>query len=158
MKTIAAAFLVGLGVAVGSAQPAPATKDGRPAAAPATPAPAKKDDGKKKEEKMGKIEGMEIARGTGFIGIQIVNGVFKLTAYDAKRKPMAADFTRAALRWSPPNVKSPERVLLLPGGGVGSFTSDKIVKPPYLFRLFITLIKGDGDDAPVENFTVEFRA
>ena len=36
-------------------------------------------------------------------------------------------------------------------------TSEKIVKPPHSFRLFITLIKGDADDAPVENFTVEFH-
>ena len=103
-------------------------------------------------------DGMEIARGTGFLGIQITNGVFKLTAYDAKKKPVAADFTRVALRWQPTNVKSPERTLLVPSGGVGVFSSDKIVKPPHQFRLFVTLIKGDGDDAPVENFTVEFKA
>jgi hypothetical protein len=131
------------------AQTAPATKDAKKAAPAA---------GAKKEEKMGKIEGLEIARGAGFIGLQITNGVFKLTVYDAKKKPVAADFTKVALRWTPVGLKNPERALLAPSGGVGVFSSDKIVKPPHQFRLFVTLIKGDGDDAPVENLTVEFKA
>ena len=67
------------------------------------------------------------------------------------------DFTRVGLRWQPANQKGPERTMLVPGGGIGAFTSEKIVKPPLRFRLFITLIKGDGDDAPVENLTVEFQ-
>lgn len=120
--------------------------------------PAKKDDKKKKADEMGKIDGMEIPRGTGFLGVQISNGVFKITVYNAKKKPTAADFTRVALRWQPANQKGPERTLLLPAGGIGVFSSEKIVKPPHRFRLFITLIKGDGDDAPVENLTLEFQA
>ncbi len=151
-------FLVAaIGAAAALAQtPAPTTNED-PKKKPAPTAPAKKDDKKKKEEAMGKIAGMEIPRGTGFLGVQIVNGVFKLTSYDAKKKPVAADFTRVALRWMAPYQPNPERTLLTPGGGVGSFTSEKIVKPPHSFRLFVTLIKGDADDAPVENFTIEFR-
>lgn len=144
-------------VGSGWAQPAVTTetKKGEPKAVPA--AAAKKDDKKKKEEAPGKIEGTEIGRGDGFLGIQLVNGAFKLTAYNAKKKPVAADFTRVGLRWQPANQKGPERTMLVPGGGPGAFTSEKIVKPPLRFRLFITLIKGDGDDAPVENLTVEFQ-
>lgn len=124
---------------------------------PAATAPVKKDDKKKKADEIGKIEGLEIARGTGFLGVQIVNGVFKLTVYDAKKKPTAADFTRVALRWNVTYQPNPERTLLAPGSGIGSFTSEKIVKPPHAFKLFITLIKGEGDNAPVENFTADFR-
>lgn len=147
-----------LGAAVAQT-PAPADqkKLAPKADAKAAPAAAKKDEKKKKADEMGKIDGLEIPRGAGFMGIQIVGGVFKLTTYDARKKPAAADFTRVALRWNPSNQKAPERALLVPGGGLGSFTSEKIVKPPYAFKLFITLIKGDGDDAPVENFTVDFQ-
>ena len=162
MKTFVAACLASLVIAAATAQTPPATnvdpKDAKKAAPAATAAPAKKEDGKKKDDKMGKIEGMEIARGTGFIGIQILNGVFKLTVYDAKKKPMASDFTKVALRWTPVGLKNPERALLTPSGGVGVFSSDKVVRPPHQFRLFVTLIKGEGDDAPVENLVVEFKA
>jgi hypothetical protein len=130
--------------------------DAKAKAAPA--APVKKDGKQKKEDEIGKIEGMTLARGTGFIGLQIVNGVFKLTAYDTKKKPVAADFTRVVLRWNPPYQKNPERTQLVPGGGLGSFTSDKIVRPPYTFRLSIILFKGEADDAPAENLSLDFSA
>lgn len=151
------ALLIG---AVALAQtPAPATRtDPKDAKKTAPATPTKKDDKKKKEDVPGKIEGMAIERGTGFLGVQIVNGVFKITAYDAKKKPAAADFTRIALRWQPINQKAPERAMLTPASGVGVFSSEKIVKPPHSFRLYITLIKGDTDDAPVENLQVELKA
>ena len=143
--------------AVCAAQTAPAVDPKKAAPKTAPAAAAKKDDKKKKADEMGKIEGMELARGTGFLGVQIVNGVFKLTAYDAKKKPVAADFTRVVLRWSVPYQKNVERTQLTAGSGVGVFTSEKIVKPPYAFKLFITLLKGDADDAPGEAFTLDFR-
>ncbi len=141
-----------------------AVPDAKKPSAPASPSAAKKDeakkkaDAKKKEVKIGKIDGMEIARGEGFIGVQIVNGIFKLRAYNATKNPVAADFTKVALRWNVQYQKNPERTLLTPSEGVGTFASEKIVKPPYSFKLFITLIKGEGDDAPVENFTVDFKS
>lgn len=144
---------------LGAQTPTPAAPVTPPAkTAPAPAAPKKKDDGKKKTEvKMGKIDGLEVARGQTFLGIQIVNGVFKLTNYDKMKKPVAADFTKVALRWTVNYQPNPERTLLTPSGGVGAFSSEKVVKPPYSFRLFVTLIKGDADDAPVENLTVEFH-
>lgn len=131
--------------------------DAKKAEAKVPAAPVKKDDKKKKADEMGKIDGLVIVRGAGFLGVQIVNGVFKLTSYDAKKKPVAADFTRVALRWPVSYQPNPERTLLTPGGGIGAFTSEKVVKPPHAFKLFITLIKGEAADAPVENLTVDFR-
>lgn len=159
MKTIyLACALLGL-TAGGRAQTAaPADTTKSPANAPAAATPAKKDDGKKKEAKIGKIEGMEVARPEGFIGVQVVNGVFRIRSYDAKKNPVKSDFAKVALRWNVQYQKAPERTLLLPSGGVGEFSSEKIVKPPHSFKLFITLIKGEGDDAPVENYQVDFRA
>ena len=41
-----------------------------------------------------------IARPNGtFLGIRVVDNVWRLTFYDKKRKPMAPDVNRAALRW-----------------------------------------------------------
>jgi hypothetical protein len=116
------------------------------------------DAAKKKEEKIGKIEGMEVARAEGFIGVQVVNGVFKIRTYDAKKKPVAANFTKIGLRWNVQYQKAPERTVLFPSGGVGEFSSEKVVKPPYAFKLFVTLIKGEGDDAPVENYQIDFKS
>lgn len=120
-------------------------------------APVKKDTKKKKADEIGTIAGMEIPRGTGFLGLQIVNGVFKLTSYDGKKKPAAADFSRVVMRWNVQYQKNPERALLLPSTGVGVFSTEKIVKPPHAFRLTIILLKGENDDAPGETFTVDFR-
>lgn len=128
-------------------------------AEPAQPAPRKddrkKDDTKKKEEPPAKIEGIEIPRGDGFMGIQLVGGTFKLSFYDAKKKPVAPDVTRASLRWKVRYQSLPEQTVLNPDGN--ALTSAKVVKPPYTFSLSITLIKGEGDTAATENFTVDFH-
>jgi len=121
--------------------------------------PAPKKDDKKKDE-MGKITGLEIPRGSGFMGLEIVNGTFKLSFYDAKKKPVAPDVVRAAFRWSVNYQKQPERTILNPGGG-NALVSDLTVKPPYHFKLFVTLFKDAGDsyeatDAGAENLTVDF--
>jgi hypothetical protein len=116
----------------------------------------KKDDAKKKKaDEMGKIEGIEIPRGGGFLGIQLVNGTFKLSFYNAKKKPVAPDVDRANLRWTVKTESLPERVVLNPDGN--ALTSPKIVKPPYTFNLSITLVKGDGDAATTESFNVDFH-
>ena len=119
---------------------------------PAAPADAKKD-AKKKEDEIGKIDGMEIARGTGFMGLQVVNGTFKLSFFDAKKKPVAPDVTSAAFRWTVPYQKAPERTILSLGDK--ALVSDKTVKPPYSFKLFVTLFKGEGEEN-AENLTIDF--
>ncbi len=164
MKTFAVFAVTLACVTAALAQSSPPTSGGlridldKPTApAPTTPKKddKKKDDGKKKEVPMGKIEGIEIARGTGFIGLQLVGGTFRLSFYDAKKKPVAPDVTRANLRWNVKYQSLPERAVLNPDGT--ALTSAKVVKPPYAFTLFIILVKGEGDDAPVENFTVDFH-
>lgn len=164
MKIPAAFATLLVAAASGLAQsPAPAPKTNMPAPAPAAstkkaPAPA---PAKKKEEPPGKIEGMEIARGDkGFLGLQIVNGTFKLSFYDTKKKPIAPDVTRAALRWDPRNRVGQERAVLTADGS-NALTSAKNIRPPYSFKLFITLLKdagGENADAPAgETLVVDFR-
>lgn len=140
-----------------TAAPAPATQPA--VAAPKTPAP--KITPKKKEEEMGRIDGVEVARGAkGYFGIQVVNGAFKVTFYNDKKKPApAGDVDRAALRWNSIHKKGDERVVLLPDGTGLSFTAGTAVRPPYNFKLFVTLIKDatDGQPATTESYTVDFR-
>lgn len=134
---------------------------------PPAPPPARKASGEKappakaakKEEPPPKIEGMEIPRGDrGFLGLEVVNSVFKLSFYDAKRKPVPPDVVRAVLRWDPKNKVGKERVVLSPGGK-NTMTSEKVVRPPYNFKLFITLLKeaSEGDDPVGETHVVDFR-
>lgn len=156
------ALMVWATVGAQTPAPTPAPADAKKAA-PATgtktvpTAPVKKDTKNKKADEIGTIAGMEIPRGTGFLGLQIVNGGFKLTSYDGKKKPAAADFSRVVMRWNVQYQKNPERALLVPSTGVGVFSSEKIVKPPHAFRLTIILLKGESDDAPGETFSVDFR-
>jgi len=111
-----------------------------------------------KKEEEGKIEGLVIPRGKGFMGLQVVSSVFKLTFYDEKKKPVAPDVDRAALRWDPRYKIGEERTVLLPGGDGKSLTSEKNIRPPYNFKLFMTLIKETDGQPPVnETFTVDFR-
>jgi hypothetical protein len=126
---------------------------------PATKAGATKAGEKKKEEPPAKIEGIEIARGEkGFLGIEIVNATFKLSFYDTKKKPIAPDVARATLRWDPKYKVGEERVVLNPAEK--SLSSPRNIRPPYNFKLFITLFKEPtegADPVAVENYTIDFR-
>ncbi len=140
----------------------PAAKTAAPAkAAPAVAAKAGADQSKtektaKKEEAPAKIEGMEIGRGEkGFLGLQIVDGNFKLNFYDAKKKAQTPDLTRAVLRWNPNNKPGAEVYILSPGGGK-FLTLARTVRPPYTFKLFIGLF-ADGAEQPTESYVVDFR-
>ncbi len=126
-------------------------------AAPTTKAPAAKDA--KKVEPPAKIEGVTIPRGKNFLGIQIVEGNFKLSFYDEKKKPMIADVASAVLRWDAKSKSGKERVVLSPSADRKSLTSPKTIRPPYTFKLFITLLKepAENEDPVGENFVIDFQ-
>jgi hypothetical protein len=131
-------------------------------AAQAAPKAATKQDAKKKkaEEPPAKVAGVAVSRGTGFLGVQLVDSKFKVTFYDAKKKPVAPDVARAVVRWNVKYQPEPERALLTPGGDAHSLTSAKIVRAPYTFRLTLILLKGANDgaaeDSNPETFLVDF--
>lgn len=141
---------------------APAVKTVPPAkTAPAVKAPAAKAPAAKtvkKEEPPPKIEGITIPRGKNFLGIQIVNGTFKLSFYDEKKKPIPADVPRAVLRWDPKYKVGKERLLLGLGEDGKSLTSPKNIRPPYNFKLYITLLKeaSEAEDPAGETFVIDF--
>jgi hypothetical protein len=151
MKTLLA-FLAFLGLTL--SMPAQTYPSGK--AAPKAGAKGSKKD--EKEEP--KIEGIEIPRANKtYLGLQIVNGAFKMTFYDKDKKPVPPDVARAALRWDAKYKVGQERLILNPGGDPNSLINTKPVRPPYTFKLFITLLKDgtDGDNPVGESFVIDFH-
>lgn len=105
------------------------------------------------------LPGVTIARPNGtFLSLEVVNAQFKLSFYDAKKKPAAIDVTRATARW--PNTRSAikawNRAVLNPSGT--SLIGSQPVLPPYVFNVYLTLLQGDGDNAKVvESYTVQMH-
>ncbi len=125
----------------------------------AGPGATKKADTAKAEAPP-QIEGIVVPRGAlGYMGVQIVNNTFKISFYDAKKKPTKADVTRALLRWDPKYKVGSERVLLNVSEDGKSLASPRNIRPPYLFKLFITLMKDgtEGEDGAGETHVIDFR-
>lgn len=107
-----------------------------------------------------KIEGMEVVRGDiGYLGVALVEGNFRITFYDTKKKAIAADVHRALLRWDPKYKQGQERAVLNLTEDGRALTGPKAIRPPHLFKLFITLMKksDEGADTAVETYTIDFR-
>jgi hypothetical protein len=135
--------------------PAAKTPAAKTPAAPGKATPAKKVE--KKPEVLPTIPGTVINRPNGtFLGLEVVNGVFKLTFYDKKHKEMVVDVARATARWPNPRAPGDNRTVL---NGTGtSLVGQKPVIPPYTFNVFLTLLAGEGEEAKaVENYTVPFK-
>jgi hypothetical protein len=120
---------------------------------------AKKAEPKKKEEP--KIEGIVVSRGErGFMGVELVGGAFKITFYDPKKKPVAPDVARAALRWDAKYKVGQERLVLNPTGDGKSLSNPKTIRGPHNFKLYITLIKepAEKEDPVAEVHVIDFKA
>lgn len=138
-----------------SAPNAGAQKPAAPAAA--KPAPATTSTAAQPPPK---IDGMEVSRGEkGYLGVKIEDHTFKITFYDQDKKPIPADVSAIALRWPVQYQPNPERDYLTPTADGMALTSSKVVRPPYHFRLFMTLLKGTtpADETVVESFVIDFH-
>jgi hypothetical protein len=104
---------------------------------------------KGKEDEMGTVAGTPIARlqGGGWIGIELQDNRFKVTFYNAKKKPFPADATSIAMRWSVHYQPNDERTLLLPSGDPAVLTSPYNVRAPHSFPLHIVLLFDGKPDA-----------
>lgn len=159
MKTIVAFLCLVVAASVAHAQVSPGVKPADSKAVPVKSADPKAAPATKevKKEELPKIPGMEIVRPNGtFLGLEVIGGNFKLTFYDKKKKPMTVDVTRATARW--PNFRSPgDNRTVLNGNGT-ALVGSKPVVPPLTFNVFLTLLKGEGEEAKaVETYTVAFR-
>lgn len=136
-----------------------ARKSEAKSAAPGAASPTEPTSQKsKKREETPKIEGLEIARGAqgGYLGLLVEGAVFKLSFYDEKRKPAKPDVVRAMLRWTPNYKPGTEIYILTPSGDGKMLTAAKNVRPPYQFKLFISLF-AEGVEDPTESYVVDFR-
>ncbi|HRI82290.1 MAG TPA: hypothetical protein PLF88_07630 [Opitutaceae bacterium] len=129
----------------------------KPYAAQTKPAdaPAEAKAGAKAEDEMGVIPGVTLTRADGtFLGLEVVNGNFKLTFYDKKKKPARANVARATARWNA-NQKTGQDFTVLNPSGDTALVGTKFVRPPYNFIVFLVLLNEAGD--VVENYQVNMR-
>jgi hypothetical protein len=106
------------------------------------------------------IPGIVIPRTNGgYLGLTLENSNFKLSFYDAKKKPAKADVTRATARWQAQYKIADERAVLNPTSDGMALASNKFVRPPYVFKLYLTLFKegGEGEETTAEPYLVDFR-
>jgi hypothetical protein len=151
MRTVLVAAWLGVTV--------PLLADGvRPGATPKPPAvPAAPAAQEKKPQEEPKIAGLVIPRVKGgFLGLTLENSNFKLAFYDEKKLPVAADVTRATARWVVHYSVYDERTILMPTADGMALTSTKFVRPPYLFKLYLTLIV-EGRTEPPESYTIDYH-
>lgn len=119
--------------------------------------PAAKTTTVQKEEVPLSIEGTVVGRGdAGFIALAISDNRFVMKFYDAERKEIAPDMAAAALRWNVRYQPTPERAFLRPNADGTALTSEKVIRPPYSFKLFITLLPLEGSNAAEESYSVDF--
>ena len=122
--------------------------------APKNPAPSA--DAPAEEEVEPQLPGSVIARsGGGFLSLSLEGGHFKLSFYDAKKKPVPADAVRAVTRWDPVNKTGDVRSILNPTDDGTALKGNVIVRPPYVFKVYLTLI--GADDKAIESHVVDFR-
>ncbi|HUJ45180.1 MAG TPA: hypothetical protein VLW52_16415 [Opitutaceae bacterium] len=108
-------------------------------------------------EPEGKISGLAVARPNGgFLGILVEEGKFKISFFDAKKKPVPVDVARATARWPVHYKVYDERAVLNPTADGMALTSPPFVRPPYIFKLYLSLFVEGSEDA-VENYVVDFR-
>jgi len=109
-------------------------------------------------DKPGKITGIPITRPNGtFLGIEIKDGNFKLTFYNAKKKPIPVDVARAILRWPVHYQPNQETAILSnPASDGHALTSEKVVRAPHDFKLYISLF-AEGAENAVETYVVDYH-
>lgn len=153
-KTVLMAASIGMVIPIVAAPPKPGTKD-KPATTPQPSTPPKTDKAAPaapKEEV--KIPGYVKPRAKGgFISLVVESGKFTLTFWDADKKQVPVDVARASARWDQKNRVSQGRTVLNPAGDSLSLVSAGYAPPPYVFKLFITLLNEEG--AGVENYTFD---
>jgi hypothetical protein len=151
MKALLVAVSLGAAIPL-VAQKAPASGTTKPGAGKgATAAPGAKT------EPEPKIEGIVLNRPKGgYLGLTLDGGCFKLSFYDAKKKPAKVDVARATARWPVRYKAGDEHTVLLPAGAGTALTSAYHVRPPYAFKLYLSLFAASGDNA-VESYVIDFR-
>jgi len=169
MKSLLAVICLLTGTSLIAAQTTPTDKTTTPPATtvPVTPSkpgvstPPSKPGAKakvevKKEVEL-KIPGTVITRPNGtFLGLELDGNKFKLSFYDAKKKPMNPDVLRATARW--PDPRGPRNLFTLLSLNGKALIANKPVLPPYNFQVVFNLFQSDDEGASAaETYTLPFR-
>jgi hypothetical protein len=112
---------------------------------------------KDKDDEEGTIAGTPIKRsqGDGWLGLELNDSTFKVTFYNAKKKPIPADASSIAMRWTVHYQPNDERTLLVPSGDPAVMTSPYYVRAPHSFPLHIVLLF-DGKPGASEGYDLTY--
>jgi hypothetical protein len=148
LRTVLVAALLGAPVPLGAVTVPPVTT---PPSKPDKVAP------ETKPEEEPKIAGIVIPRAKGgFLGLTLENSNFKLAFYGPKKLPVPADVARANARWPVHYTVFDEHAVLTPSADGMALISTKFVRPPYVFKLYLTLIVEDSAEPP-ESYVIDFH-
>lgn len=101
------------------------------------------------------LEGVVVERKNGgFLAFTMSGPSLIVRFYDEKKKPVAPDVERGFVRFQYPN-RTPERRPLIRGDDGMSLTHGQPLRPPHVFKAFVSLSHGD-DDASVESYVVDY--
>lgn len=109
------------------------------------------------EAPLPELEGVVVERPDGtFMTVTMEGPRVVLRFFDAKHQPIAPDVQRAFVKFRL-SGRRPQNRTLLPGDDGVSLTHGRVLRPPFVFHAYITLVKeadgeiGDDDeDAEVE--------
>jgi hypothetical protein len=108
-----------------------------------------------------KLEGVVVERTSGgFLTLTMDGKKLVLRFFDEKKKPIAADVNGGFVRFQFGNRSPERRPLNLAADGL-SMTHGEPLRPPHVFKAFITLRHGEAsgegeDDAGAEKYIVDF--
>ncbi len=116
----------------------------------------KPTDKKKPADKEGKIDGIAVARPNGtWLGLNAKGGVFCLSFFDSRKKPLEGDAMRATARWQSPKFKNQQNDILNLSSDKKALYGSKAVVPPRNFKVYLTLLDQSGQ--AMENYVVDYR-
>ncbi len=150
MKALLVAVSLGAAVPL-VAENAPAGGAPKADAGKGTAAPAAK------KEAEAKINGLVLTRPKGgYLGLTLEGNNFKLSFYDAKKKPAKVDMVRATARWPVHYKVGDEHAVLLPADDGTALVSPHYVRPPYAFKLYLSLFAA-GSEQATESYVIDFH-
>ncbi len=101
------------------------------------------------------LPGSVVPHGDGWLSLSLSGGTFRLGCYDANKQPIDMPFARATARWNSTLRTSEQRLVLNPSGDGKTLKGNRPVKPPYVFKVYLTLI--NADDTVGASYVVDFR-
>lgn len=132
----------------------PAKKGNTPPRKPAEKAaPAAAEEEQNPEDI--KLPGVVLNRPNGqYLTLEVIDGKFKLSFWNEKKKPVKADVSRAFAHWNPKTKAGEDRTVLNPSDDGTSLRGTTFVRPPYNYPIYLTLIPEEGESK--ESYVVRY--